>query len=67
VSDRGCLFAICHGSYYAQSRKGARGMDERDRHEGERRKLYENEAFAITVFQAVSAASAFGIISSSGC
>jgi hypothetical protein len=34
-----------------------------DRHEGERRKLYENEAFTIGVLQAVCAASAFGIVS----
>jgi hypothetical protein len=34
-----------------------------DRHDGERRKLYENEAFTIGVLQAGCAASAFGIVS----
>ena len=35
-----------------------------DLHEGERRKLAENEAFAIGMLQAVCAAAAFGIVAS---
>jgi hypothetical protein len=37
---------------------------EKDRHDAERRKLNENEAFAIGILQAVCAGAAFGIVGS---